>query len=75
MIHILKFKFQTFTHYTLKDLTYWCKYNPPYKNFYLQHIFRLDDDMEDIPRELILKLMETSTKAANDNDKVYHSYR
>jgi len=35
----------------------------------------LDDDMEDIPRELLLKLMETSTKAANDNDKVCHSYK
>jgi hypothetical protein len=60
-------------HTYIKDLTYWCKYNP-FTDF-LQHIFRMADDIEDIPRELLLKLMETSTKAANDNDKVYQSYK
>jgi hypothetical protein len=33
------------------------------------------DDVEDISRELLLKLMETSIKAANDNDKVYQHYK
>jgi hypothetical protein len=33
------------------------------------------DDMEDIPRELLLELIQTSIKAANDNDKVYQSYK
>jgi hypothetical protein len=28
------------------------------------------DDTEDIPKELFLKLMQTSIKAARDNDKV-----
>jgi hypothetical protein len=33
------------------------------------------DDIEDIPKELFLKLMETSIKAAHDNNKVKLSYK
>lgn len=34
------------------------------------NVSRMADDIEDIPTELLLKLMETSIKVTRDNDKV-----
>jgi hypothetical protein len=34
------------------------------------NVCRMADDIEDIPMELLVKLMETSIKATHDNDKV-----